>query len=1130
MAFCIPANKVQSVVSNRSAANPDETPNALAAAYQRGDRIDIARYYDFPNIACHEEVPLWMSRSNSPKTDLGDGTPVAQPSPSTDSPRFTVLIAAHNAQDTIGATLESVLAQTCRDWEAYVVDDGSTDNTNGIVRGYVARDEHIHLVRQVNGGTGAARNAAAALARGEFLCILDADDEYRPNYLESQAAFIDDHPGYDIFSCNADAVRATGVVEPFDPARYPRTIVSFRLGDMVSANRIFVAAVVRSRTFMAVGGFREGVFVEDYDLWLRILARGGRHIHNPMSLVLYRIAEGGKTSRPTRALRSMIEVYEHLAATETIGATLRRAIREQIAATKRQLGRFEAQEEWRELQARLAASDFSDARRLYWAARKAPINRVRYGAGLGLVALSPRLLAAVTARSRRRSEWAEPAVSVDKPGIVSVAVYCDGREGPLITTLQSLERQTLAEFTVLLVGKPPSENDLTRIAPGLIDSNDRSMECLQLPGVVSTVMRNRAIGATRNRFAVELSCGDRIEPTALEKAAWALDTTPHAGVVAIGEPDPSRKYPGFGPVGLVALAHGYIELGDCMLRTTAWREIGGLDAGAPVYAADQDLLIRLFKRGWEARSIPETLIHADRGQPNAGLGQPTDDVAGRRWLRSRHRLFYARATAAGLLNDSARRIRRHAPFLVGIGHWVAWKLEVEGLNDRQRALRHPAESMLRLLPRPLKGRLWKRLNLPMRPDLWSYDPPLVDVTDAAHLRPIMPLAQTPGRAWKTRVLVVHQHLIAGGAETVVLNLLSRIDRNNFDVHLITTEFEPNGKLEHPWLARFAEQTDSIYQLPAFLQKDYFLRFLIDFISSRHVDVVLISLSAFTYQALPQLRAACPGTAFLDLLHAEAPYARMDHIRLASRYRQFLDRRVVITDSLRSVQISKYGETPDRVVVIPNGIDTDNAFNPSNSARGTLRRELGIDDEVAVVLYLGRLSWEKQPMHVVDVAEKLRGRSDIVFVLQGDGPEILALQNAISKRTLTNIRLSPAREDVRPALADADLAMFPSLREGLPVAGIEAMSMGKPIVASKVPGWIELISDGDDGFLVGDGDIAGYADAITRLLADPTLYDRMSRAGREKATHTYDLGDSIRAWERLLSALPTATRSGPASPE
>ncbi len=64
VAFCIPANKVQSVMANRAAANPDETPGALAAVYQRGGRIDVARYYDFPNNACHQEVPLWIVQPN----------------------------------------------------------------------------------------------------------------------------------------------------------------------------------------------------------------------------------------------------------------------------------------------------------------------------------------------------------------------------------------------------------------------------------------------------------------------------------------------------------------------------------------------------------------------------------------------------------------------------------------------------------------------------------------------------------------------------------------------------------------------------------------------------------------------------------------------------------------------------------------------------------------------------------------------------------------------------------------------------------------------------------------------------------------------------------------------------------
>jgi glycosyltransferase involved in cell wall biosynthesis len=643
------------------------------------------------------------------------------------------------------------------------------------------------------------------------------------------------------------------------------------------------------------------------------------------------------------------------------------------------------------------------------------------------------------------------------------------------------------------------------------------------PGPVSTATRNDAIGVSRSRFVVELFGGDLLEPTALEKAAWALETTPKAGLVALQDPQASRKPPDFGPVGPAGLASERIGPGRYMLRVAAWRQVSGFDTGAPADAVDRDLLIRMVRRGWEALTIPEALAHPQAAAPPSGAAsEPTDDAAAERWLRSRHRRFYARATVDGLIGSATERLRGRVPILFAVRRWIAWKTEVEGLTDRRWALRHPVDSALRLMPRPLKGRLWRRLGFPARPELWTYQPPQLDLPSAPRLRPIVAFAPRPR---KTQLLVAHHYLTLGGAGAVILNLLTRMDRNRFDVHLITTDREPQGDPGLLTLRKFAEQTDSIYQLPLFLEKDNYLRFLIDFIASRRVDVVLVSLSIFTYQALPQLRAACPDTAFLDLVHAEAPYAPMDQIRLASRYRQFLDRRVVTTELVRSAQIEKYGETADRVVVIPNGIDTVGAFNPRVGTRGAFRRELGIGEDVAIVLYYGRMAAEKQPMHVVDVAERLRERSDIALVLLGDGSQTSVVEKAISARGLTNVYLRPTREDIRTVIADADLTMFPSRREGLSMAGLESMSMGKPIVASRVPGWVDLVSDGTEGILVEDGDIAGYAEAITRLLADRELYDLMARAGRDKVTRGYDLGDTVHAWERLLSA--TRRDDGPA---
>src|ERR687891_679287 len=96
----------------------------------------------------------------------------------------SVIIPAYDAAETIAETLESVLAQTSRNWEAVVVDDGSHDDTARIVENFTRREKRIRLIRQPNGGEAAARNSGIAAAKHDWLLFLDADDWIAPGYLE----------------------------------------------------------------------------------------------------------------------------------------------------------------------------------------------------------------------------------------------------------------------------------------------------------------------------------------------------------------------------------------------------------------------------------------------------------------------------------------------------------------------------------------------------------------------------------------------------------------------------------------------------------------------------------------------------------------------------------------------------------------------------------------------------------------------------------------------------------------------------------------------------------------------------------------------------------------------------------
>jgi hypothetical protein len=109
-------------------------------------------------------------------------------------PRVSVVIPAFNRAALIGETLDSVLAQTYRDLEVIVVDDGSTDDTPTILAQY-ERDARLRVIRQANHGEGAARNAGIGAARGEYVAFVDSDDVWRADKLERQMALLLDNRG-----------------------------------------------------------------------------------------------------------------------------------------------------------------------------------------------------------------------------------------------------------------------------------------------------------------------------------------------------------------------------------------------------------------------------------------------------------------------------------------------------------------------------------------------------------------------------------------------------------------------------------------------------------------------------------------------------------------------------------------------------------------------------------------------------------------------------------------------------------------------------------------------------------------------------------------------------------------------
>lgn len=205
----------------------------------------------------------------------------------------SVVIPVYNQASYLPAAIESALAQTFRRHEIILVDDGSTDDVDRVVERYAAR---IRLVRQKNQGLAAARNTGIRHAQSQVICLLDADDEWLPTYLERMVARMSEDPEAAVYYCCAQAMDTDGNCLPrvFGSPTGPTTDM---LGAMLRANFIIPSTVMMNRARMGPGEYFDAAFrrLQDWELWVRLLRQGCRFRWVPDVLAKYRI-HGGSLS------------------------------------------------------------------------------------------------------------------------------------------------------------------------------------------------------------------------------------------------------------------------------------------------------------------------------------------------------------------------------------------------------------------------------------------------------------------------------------------------------------------------------------------------------------------------------------------------------------------------------------------------------------------------------------------------------------------------------------------------------------------------------------------------------------------------------------------------------------------
>jgi len=194
-------------------------------------------------------------------------------------PIVSVVMVVYNVERFLAEAIESILAQTFRDFEFIIVDYGSTDGSKSIISSSAAKDERIKLHEIPHCSLPEARNAGCFLAQGKYIALIDADNVSLPDRLKWGVEFMERHPEVGVVGGGREAIDATGASMPNSALPYgaaPRPLENRELQSALLSDCVIWqnSVLMRKDAFTLVGGYRT-IFLqaEDYDLWLRIAER-----------------------------------------------------------------------------------------------------------------------------------------------------------------------------------------------------------------------------------------------------------------------------------------------------------------------------------------------------------------------------------------------------------------------------------------------------------------------------------------------------------------------------------------------------------------------------------------------------------------------------------------------------------------------------------------------------------------------------------------------------------------------------------------------------------------------------------------------------------------------------------------
>lgn len=366
-----------------------------------------------------------------------------------------------------------------------------------------------------------------------------------------------------------------------------------------------------------------------------------------------------------------------------------------------------------------------------------------------------------------------------------------------------------------------------------------------------------------------------------------------------------------------------------------------------------------------------------------------------------------------------------------------------------------------------------------------------------------------------RVMFAITVMPVGGAETLLANLIRRLDRSRFAPELCC--LKSLGTLGE----QIAREVPAHHGLIAPRRKYDVgvLPRLVGLLRRSQVDAVVTVGAGDTmfwnrlaawWARVPVVVSALHSTGWPD------PVGKLNRwltpltdafIAVARQHGRFL--------------VDQTGFPEKKVHVIANGVDADR-FQPSAARRARTRRQLGLSDDTPVCGIVAALRPEKNHELFLAAARRVcHVRPDAQFWIVGDGVEKEKLQRIARETGLTqNVRFLGSRPDIPHLLAGMDVFSLTSHNEANPVSILEAMAVGVPVVATRVGSVAESVKDGATGYLVDPGDAAGLAQHWLSLFGDRQRARQLGAAGRETVCRDWSLDGMVQGYQDLIGDIYT----------